>query len=162
MMNAKTEYVFKFLQSQEKKRVFVVTLDRDDHNKYTLFSRKTAFLTQSMHIKTRDDRRNVIVAFSTDTMMSYCLPTILLQRRQVRNLEDVEFIQQYEKGTARIHLTPLEDLKLHSSLMKMPLVVYMNAYCNTDDDTKNNEVFDVFFYENQDDANVTLPRSLLD
>lgn len=142
----KSEYAFKYLPAHSN-RVYIVTLDKNNTTgKHDIYSRKTGFLTQSVQLKSRDEQRNVIVAFHTETIMSYCLPTILLQRRPTGDFARIEHVTDAEDGVARIHMTELSDVMIHSSLMRMPLLVYMNAYCHIDE-ARDREVFDVFFYD---------------
>jgi len=140
-----SRYNYKYLP--DTSYVYVVT-QKKRHVTLPLYSRKQAFLAKYVDLRARNEQRHVVIGFSNESMLHYKLPKVILEERDLLPISENELLTKEDIDTEiHVHVTRLRDMKAHCSMMRMPLLIYMNAYCNTHD---NHEEFDTYFYENRE------------
>lgn len=139
-MKVATRYSYKYLS--DSAYVYVVT-KQSRQVTVPLFSRKQCFLTQHFELASRKEKRHVVVGFSNEVMLQHRLPELVKEMRDWDALNKLEMIQD-DGVDLSVHVTKLKDMKTHCALMTMPLIVYMNGYCDTREQALD---YDVFFHE---------------
>jgi hypothetical protein len=139
-MNSK--YSFKFMHDSSK--VYVATLEKSSIAplKRGLYDTKRCFITEPFNSK---DHQTVVVGFANQVMLQYRLPTIINNRKRISHIAAIEDIQNNDlQFDFKVYLTTVGDMKSHCELLRLPLLVYLSAYCAIDDMSSEN--FEAFFH----------------
>lgn len=137
-------YNYKYLP--DTSYVYVVTQQKR-HITLPLYSRHQAFLAKYVDLRARKEQRHVVIGFANESMLQYKLPKVILEERDLGNMSKLELLTKADIDTEiRVHVTKLKDIKSHCTMMKMPLLIYMNSYCSIED---KYEEFDTYFHEDR-------------
>jgi hypothetical protein len=94
--------------------------------------------TEPFYSKERDEVRNVIVGYTSKGIGASKLAEVLREDTSIRGADN-DYLVTMEK-------MPLEHFKHLSSVLKIPLVVIVNSFCDMEDQTEH---YELYYHYNQ-------------